>query len=78
MELIQIDSLQIIYTSPNYQHLPGICALVLLDGKHPRYDSNGRIMIIPRDQIPGLVERARAQSRRANAEYQKKNSTTQV
>lgn len=87
MELIQIDSLQILYTSRNYQHLSGGGEPVLLDtetgvvyfnGDHPRYDSNGRIMIIPRDQIPGIVERARAQSRRANAEYQKKNSTTQV
>lgn len=90
MELIQIDSLQILYTSRNYQHLSGGGAPVLLDTEtgvvyyrygqniYPRYDSNGRIMIIPRDQIPGLVERAREESRRANAEYQKKNSIIQV
>lgn len=88
MELIQIDSLQILYTSPNFQHLPGGGAPVLLDTEtgvvyyrygqniYPRYDSSGRIMIIPRDS--GIVERARAQSRRANAEYQKKNSIIQV
>lgn len=78
MELIQIDSLQTLYTGPRFQHCPDLAKPVLLDtetgvvyfnGDHPRYDSNGRIMIIPRDQIPGLVERAREESRRPYPEY---------
>ncbi len=59
--------------------------VVYFDGMQPRYDANGRVMIIPRDQLPGVIARARAQCSPAQAlaaakkaEEKRKRTITQV
>lgn len=41
--------------------------VVYFSGMQPRYDANGRVMVIPRDQLPGVIARARAQCSHAQA-----------
>ena len=94
MELIQIDTVNISYTDEvyhrHYDTLPK--GLLLLDTEtgvvyfgdsKPRYDSNGRVMVIPSEQLPDIIRRARAQfyavSTAVAAEKQKKyGGPTQV
>lgn len=68
MELILIDSVKFTYAGC---HLDRINEQLLLDtdtgvvyfsgSMQPRYDADGRVMVIPRDQLPGVIARARAQ-----------------
>ena len=44
----------------------------------PRYDADGRVMVIPRDQLPGVIARARAQISAKAAEEERKYTFTQV
>lgn len=72
MELIQIDSVDMIYTSSGYIRqdypLPVVVfvdaetGVVYFNGMYPRYDANGRVMVIPRDRLPGVIARARTQA----------------
>ena len=65
MELIQIDVAKVfigsIYIS-QYDELPKTVLLdaetgvVYFNGKYPRYDSNGRIMVITKEQLPGSIK----------------------
>lgn len=68
MELIEIDSVNFTHA----EHLRSqSCEILLLDtdtgvvyfsgSMQPRYDADGRVMVIPRDQLPGVIARARAQ-----------------
>lgn len=91
MELIQIDVAKVfigkIYVS-QYDELPKTVLLdaetgvVYFNGKYPRYDSNGRIMVIPQEQLPGIIARAKAQVAAEvaaeRAEQQKKYGSIQV
>ena len=93
MELIQIDSVKSTYAEA-YLYLQSSSQILLLDtdtgvvyfgGMQPRYDANGRVMVIPRDQLPGVIARARAQCSPAQAlaaakkaEEKRKHSVTQV
>lgn len=59
--------------------------VVYFGGMQPRYDANGRVMVIPRDQLSGVIARARAQCSHAQAlaaakkaEEKRKHSFTQV
>ena len=86
MELIQIDSVNI-YSSLRYisQSSPLPIAVfvdaetgvVYFNGMYPRYDANGRVMVIPRDQLPAIIARARAQAAAA-ADEERKRTTIQV
>lgn len=71
MELIQIDSVNI-YSSLRYisQSSPLPIAVfvdaetgvVYFNGMYPRYDANGRIMVIPKDQLPAIIAQAKARA----------------
>ena len=52
--------------------------VVYFEDKKPRYDADGRVMVIPRDQLPGVIARARAQISAKAAEEERKHSFTQV
>lgn len=92
MELIQIDSVNFTYAEAYLYGRDGSQLLldtdtgvVYFDGMQPRYDANGRVMIIPRDQLPGVIARARAQCSPAQAlaaakkaEEKRKRTITQV
>lgn len=68
MELIQIDSVNFTYAG---HRLGRVDEQLLLDtdtgvvyfggSMQPRYDADGRLMVIPRDQLPGVIAQARAQ-----------------
>mgnify|MGYP004472991637 CR=1 FL=1 len=85
MELIHIDSV-IITCVETYRHgqvgeqllLDTDTGVVYFSGKQPRYDANGRVMVIPRDQLPGVIARARAQISAKAAEEERKHTFTQV
>ena len=85
MELIQIDSVNFTYAEAYLYGRVGSQLLldtdtgvVYFDGMQPRYDANGRVMVIPRDQLPGVIARARAQISAKAAEEERKHSFTQV
>ena len=85
MELIQIDSVNI-YSSLRYisQSSPLPIAVfvdaetgvVYFNGMYPRYDANGRV--IPRDRLPAILARGRAQAAAAAADEERKRTTIQV
>lgn len=93
MELIQIDSVKSTYAEA-YLYRQSSSQILLLDtdtgvvyfgGMQPRYDANGRVMVIPRDQLSGVIARARAQCSHAQAlaaakkaEEERKHTFTQV
>ena len=52
--------------------------VVYFEDKKPRYDADGRVMVIPRDQLPGVIARARAQISAKAAEEERKHTITQV
>lgn len=91
MELIHIDSVN--FTYAGYRHgrvseqllLDTDTGVVYFEDKKPRYDADGRVMVIPRDQLSGVIARARAQCSHAQAlaaakkaEEKRKHSFTQV
>ena len=79
MELIPIDS--ILYGQSSHSGellLDTDTGVVYFGGMQPRYDANGRVMVIPRDQLPGVIARARAQISAKAAEEKRKHSFTQV
>lgn len=93
MELIQIDSVNFTYAEAYLYGRAGSQLLLDTDtgvvyfsgSMQPRYDANGRVMVIPRDQLPGVIARARAQCSHAQAlaaakkaEEKRKHSFTQV
>lgn len=85
MELIQIDSVNFTYAEAYLYGRVGSQLLldtdtgvVYFEDKKPRYDANGRVMVIPRDQLPGVIARARAQISAKAAEEERKHSFTQV
>ena len=69
MELISIDS--VITTCVKIYRQDQVGSQLLLDtdtgvvyfsgSMQPRYDADGRVMVIPRDQLPGVIAQARAQ-----------------
>lgn len=68
MELIQIDSVKFTYAGCQLDRiyeqllLDTDTGVVYFSGSiQPRYDADGRVMVIPRDQLPGVIARARAQ-----------------
>ena len=86
MELIQIDVAKRFISSNVYVKDGELTKVVLLDtetgvvyfnGKYPRYDSTGKIMVIPKEQLPGIIARAKAQVAAEiavkNEEWQKKH-----
>lgn len=87
MELIQIDSVNI-YSSLRYisQSSPLPIAVfvdaetgvVYFNGMYPRYDANGRVMVITRDRLPAILARGRAQAAAAAADEERKRTTIQV
>lgn len=85
MELIHIDSV-ITTCVGTYLHgqsgkmllLDTDTGVVYFEDMKPRYDANGRVMVIPRDQLPGVIARARAQISAKAAEEERKHSFTQV
>lgn len=88
MELIRIDVAKVFIGNisiSQYDELPKTVLLdaetgvVYFNGKYPRYDSNGRIMVIPQEQIPGIIARAKARIQAENMEHQRKyGGPTQV
>lgn len=95
MQLIQIDSVIKMYIGSGYipQNYP-LPVLVFVDaetgvvyfnGMYPRYDANGRVMVIPRDRLPGVIARARTQASAVEefrvakkADEERKRTITQV
>ncbi len=85
MELIHIDSV-IITCVATYRHgqageqllLDTDTGVVYFEDKKPRYDADGRVMVIPRDQLPGVIARARTQISAKAAEEERKHTFTQV
>ena len=81
MELIPIDSVLYGQSSHSGELLLDTDTGVVYFGgmqPQPRYDANGRVMVIPRDQLPGVIARARAQISAKAAEEKRKHSFTQV
>ena len=77
MELIQIDTIKWVSTSYINTQLYSLPAAVFVDaetgvvyfnGMYPRYDANGRVMVIPKDQLPAIIARGRAQAAAAAAD----------
>lgn len=71
MELIQIDTIKWVSTSYINTQLYSLPAAVFVDaetgvvyfnGMYPRYDANGRIMVIPKDQLPAIIAQAKARA----------------
>lgn len=69
MELIQIDTIKWASTSYITTQLYSLPAAVFVDaetgvvyfnGMYPRYDANGRVMVIPRDQLPAIIARGQS------------------
>ena len=52
--------------------------VVYFNGMYPRYDANGRVMVIPRDRLPAILARGRAQAAAAAADEERKRTTIQV
>lgn len=65
MELIEIDSVNFTYPGHGYGGqrllLDTDTGVVYFEDRKPRYDADGRVMVIPRDQLPGVIARVRAQ-----------------
>ena len=87
MELIQIDTIKWACTSSLSVQFYSLPAAVFVDaetgvvhfnGMYPRYDANGRVMVIPRDQLPAIIARGRAQAAAAAADEERKRTITQV
>lgn len=88
MQLIQIDSVIKMYIGSGYipQNYPLPAAVfvdaetgvVYFNGMYPRYDANGRVMVIPKDQLPAIIARGRAQAAAAAADKERKRTITQV
>ena len=87
MELIQIDTIKWTSTSYITTQLYSLPAAVFVDaetgvvyfnGMYPRYDANGRVMVIPRDRLPAILTRGRAQAAAAAADEERKRTTIQV
>lgn len=90
MELIQIDTVKVFIGNVyiEYDELPKTVLLdaetgvVYFNGKYPRYDSTGKIMVIPKEQLPSIIVRAKAQVAAEvaaqKAEQQKKYGYIQV
>lgn len=87
MEMIQIDTVKWISTSYINTQLYSLPAAVFVDaetgvvyfnGMYPRYDANGRVMVIPRDRLPAILARGRAQAAAAAADEERKRTTIQV
>ena len=87
MELIQIDTIKWTSTSYITTQLYSLPAAVFVDaetgvvyfnGMYPRYDANGRVMVIPRDRLPSILTRGRAQAAGAAADEERKRTTIQV
>lgn len=94
MELIQIDTIKWASTSYITTQLYSLPAAVFVDaetgvvyfnGMYPRYDANGRVMVIPRDRLPGVIARARTQASAVEefraakkADEERKRTITQV
>lgn len=91
MQLIQIDSVIKMYIGsggsgyiPQNYPLPVLVfvdaetGVVYFNGMYPRYDANGRVMVIPRDQLPAIIARGRAQAAAAAADKERKRTITQV
>lgn len=64
MELIQIDTIKWtstsyittqIYSLPAAVFVDAETGVVYFNGMYPRYDANGRVMVIPRDQLPAII-----------------------
>lgn len=77
MELIQIDTIKWtstsyittqIYSLPAAVFVDAETGVVYFNGMYPRYDANGRVMVIPRDQLPAIIARGRAQAAAAAAD----------
>ena len=71
MELIQIDTIKwasTIYITAQLSSLPtavfveAATRVVYFNGMYPRYDANGRIMVIPKDQLPAIIAQAKARA----------------
>lgn len=86
MELIQIDVVKTFIGNvfinesglpPKTVLLDAETGVVYFNGKYPRYDSTGKIMVIPKEQLPGIIARAKAQVAAEiavkNEEWQKKH-----
>lgn len=90
MELIQIDSVKQSFIETRfYQYnqtlrwddillLDTETGVVYFGDMQPRYDANGRVMVIPRDQLPAIIARGRAQAAAAAADKERKRTITQV
>ena len=92
MELIQIDSVNFTYAEAYLYGRVGSQLLldtdtgvVYFSDMQPRYDADGRVMVIPRDQLPGVIARTRAQCSPAQAlaaakaaERKRRDTITQV
>lgn len=87
MQLIQIDSVTMMYIGPRYipQNYP-LPVLVFVDaetgvvyfnGMYPRYDANGQVMVIPKDRLPAIIAQAKARAAAA-ADEERKRTITQV
>lgn len=67
MELIQIDSVKLTYAGNRYGQggqqllLDTDTGVVYFEDRKPRYDADGRVMVIPRDQLPGVIAQVRAE-----------------
>lgn len=94
MELIQIDTIKWtstsyittqIYSLPAAVFVDAETGVVYFNGMYPRYDANGRVMVIPRDRLPGVIARARTQASAVEefraakkADEERKRTITQV
>ena len=67
MELIRIDSVKLTYAGNRYGQgsqqllLDTDTGVVYFEDRKPRYDADGRVMVIPRDQLPGVIAQVRAE-----------------
>lgn len=86
MELIQIDTIKWRSTSYINTQLYSLPAAVFVDaetgvvyfnGMYPRYDANGRVMVIPRDRLSAIIG-GKAQAAAAAADEERKRTTIQV
>ena len=87
MELIQIDTIKWtstsyittqIYSLPAAVFVDAETGVVYFNGMYPRYDANGRVMVIPRDQLPAIIARGRAQAAAASADKERNRTITQL
>lgn len=71
MELIQIDTIKWVSTSyintqlyslPTAVFVDAETGVVYFNGMYPRYDANGRVMVIPKDQLTAIIAQAKARA----------------